>query len=115
VGGTAYDFREPREIGDTEIDYAFTGLDRDGDGRFRLRLSAPDGWSVALWLDPAYEVVEVFTGDALPDPDRRRRGLGVEPMTAPPNAFATGESLLVLDPGETWTGAWGIEAVAAGR
>lgn len=109
VAGSPYDFRQPRRLGDVEIDYTFTELHRDDDGRFRLRLSRDDGTAaVTFWLGPAYDYVEVFTGDALPDPDRRRKGLGVEPMTAPPNAFATGESLVVLRPGETWTGEWGI-------
>lgn len=109
VAGSPYDFRQPRRLGDVEIDYTFTELHRDHDGRFRLRLSRDDGTAaVTFWLGPAYDYVEVFTGDALPDPDRRRKGLGVEPMTAPPNAFATGESLVVLRPGETWTGEWGI-------
>jgi aldose 1-epimerase len=109
VDGSPYDFRDPRPIVTTEIDYTFTDLDRDDDGRFRLRISSPDGdRSVVFWLGPAYHYVEVFTGDALPDAARRRQGLGVEPMTAPPNAFATGESLIELDPGERWTGEWGI-------
>jgi aldose 1-epimerase len=109
VVGSPYDFRTPRPIGDTKIDYTFTDLDRGDDGRFRLRLHAPAGGrAVTFWVGPAYEFVEVFTGDALPDPARRRQGLGVEPMTAPPNALATGESLVVLEPGERWTGEWGI-------
>jgi aldose 1-epimerase len=109
VAGSAYDFRTPRPIGPLEIDYTFTDLRRDPDGRFRLRLSAPDGGrAVTFWLGPAYGFVEIFTGDALPDPDRRRRGLGVEPMTAPPNALVTGESLVVLEPGQSWLGEWGI-------
>lgn len=108
VEGSAYDFREPRPIGGTEIDYTFTDLDRGADGRFELRLSAPGGRAVTLWLGEAYPYVEIFTGDALPDAQRRRRGLGVEPMTAPPNAMATGESLVVLDPGAVWRGEWGI-------
>jgi aldose 1-epimerase len=29
-------------------------------------------------------------------------------MTCPPNAFNTGEGLLRLEPGETFTGSWGI-------
>ena len=33
----------------------------------------------------------LFTGDPLPDVNRR--SLAVEPMTCPPNAFRTGESL----------------------
>ena len=108
VAGSPYDFREPRAIGELEIDYAFTDLRRDDDGLFRLRLSHPDGSrAVTFWVDAAYPYVEVFTGDTL-DPGRRRRGLGVEPMSAPPNALATGESLAVLDPGETWIGEWGV-------
>jgi len=47
------------------------------------------------------------TGDTL-DPARRRRGLAVEPMTCAPNAFASGEGLLVLEPGESFIGRWGI-------
>ena len=111
VEGSPYDFRSPRPIGDLEIDYTFSRLHRDEDGRFRLRLAAPDGGrTVTFWLDDAYDFVEIFTGDALPDTSRRRQGLGVEPMTAPPNALASGESLVVLAPGETWSGAWGITA-----
>jgi aldose 1-epimerase len=108
VAGSDYDFRTPRPIGDLEIDYTFTDLHRDPDGRFRLRLEAPDGVGTTFWVGPEYGYVEIFTGDALPDPARRRRGLGVEPMTVPPNALATGESLVVLEPGDTWRGEWGV-------
>ena len=51
----------------------------------------------------------VFTGDALPEPERRRQGLAVEPMTCAPNAFNSGDGLLTLAPGETFRGQWGIE------
>jgi aldose 1-epimerase len=111
VDGSPYDFRTARRIADTKLDYTFTQLHRDADGRFRLRLASPDAERlVTFWLDGAYDFVEVFTGDALPDPGRRRQGLGVEPMTAPPNALASGESLIVLGPGEQWVGEWGIQA-----
>jgi aldose 1-epimerase len=108
VAGSPYDFRSPRRIGDVEIDYTFTDVHRDDDGRVRVRLSRDDDVAVTLWIGPSYGYVEVFTGDALPDKARRRRGLGIEPMTAPPNAFASGESLVVLEPGATWSGEWGI-------
>jgi aldose 1-epimerase len=29
-------------------------------------------------------------------------------MTAPPNALASGDDLVVLDPGVSWQGQWGI-------
>jgi aldose 1-epimerase len=111
VDGSPYDFRTPRPIGATEIDITFTDLDRGDDGRFRAELASPDRQRTAtFWVDDAYSYLEIFTGDALPDPSRRRQGLGVEPMTGPPNALATGEALVVLDPGERWAGEWGITA-----
>lgn len=106
VAGTPYDFRSPRRLGDTRIDYAYTDLDRGGDRIFRATLTGE--WTAQIWLDPAYRYLEVFTGDTLPEPARRRSGLGVEPMTGPPNALASGTDLVVLDPGASWTGSWGI-------
>lgn len=109
VAGTDYDFTAPKSIGSLEIDYAFRDLRRDPDGKVRLILRGPDdGVAVTLWVDAAYSYLELFTGDALPDPARRRQGLGVEPMSAPPNAMATGESLSVVAPGDAWRGSWGI-------
>lgn len=110
VDGTAYDFRQPKRLGDIEIDHTFADLTRDPDGRARLRLSDPNqAAAVTLWIDQAYPYLEIFTGDALPDPGRRRQGLGVEPMSAPPNAMATGEAIVTLAPEEQWQGAWGVE------
>jgi aldose 1-epimerase len=55
----------------------------------------------------------VFTGDPLPDVDRR--SLAVEPMTCAPNAFQTGEDVIALEPGGAITSTWGIGAVGGGR
>ena len=105
--GTPYDFRSPRRIGDLEVDFAFTDLLRGPDGRAVLRLEG-DGRAVEVWVDEGHPWLEVFTGDTVPQEDRRRRGLGVEPMTAPPNAFVTGEGVLRLEPGQTVCASWGL-------
>lgn len=111
VDGTPYDFRSPRRVGETRIDYTFTELERDDNGRFTVTLQDPvAGHRSELWVDRAYDFVEIFTGDTLPDTKRRRQGLGVEPMTAPPNALASGDSLIVLQPEQSWSGSWGIKA-----
>jgi aldose 1-epimerase len=107
VDGSEYDFSSPREIGSLEMDYAFTDLGRDQDGRAWVRMSCPDGRTVELWADQTYPVMEIFTADGLP-PDRRRRGLGSEPMSAPPNALATGEMLVRLEPGQEHVARWGV-------
>jgi aldose 1-epimerase len=111
VEGTPYDFRRPRVIGSTRLDHALTRLDRDGDGRAWAHLAADGGSGarVSLWAGEGYRWLQVFTGDPL-GPDRRRKALAVEPMTCPPNAFVTGDDLLVLQPGEVVTHAWGIQA-----
>jgi aldose 1-epimerase len=112
VQETPFDFREPRPIGDLTLDVALTDLARDGDGLARARLTGADGHSVELWADAHYEFLEVFTGDTLA-PERRRGGLGVEPMTCAPNAFQSGEGLLRLQPGETITTRWGVGLIDA--
>jgi len=101
------DFRGGREIGTTVLDHCFTGLARDGDGRASARLTAPGGTEVGLWADDRFTHLMVFTGDTL-EPARRRRGLAVEPMTCPPNAFRTGTDVVVLEPGDAASAAWGI-------
>jgi aldose 1-epimerase len=106
VAGSAHDFRRARPIGDQALDDPFTDLERDGDGRATTRLTGPDGGRAELWIDEHHPIFEIFTGDTLA-PHRRRRGLGVEPMTCPPNAFQTGEELIRLEPGQTVTTRWG--------
>ncbi|MBV8190613.1 MAG: aldose 1-epimerase family protein [Alphaproteobacteria bacterium] len=114
VEGTPYDFRQPRRIGATKLDHAFTDLERDQDGLARVELKDPDqGTGVALWVDRSYAYLMVFTGDPLPNVNRR--SLAVEPMTCPPNAFRSGDDLIRLEPGASFTGTWGISPRSAER
>ena len=107
VHGTELDFRTPRPVGDARLDHCLGDLERDGDGRARIELAHPDtDERVTVWLDDSYSYVMLFTGDPLPDV--ARRSLAVEPMTCPPNAFRTGEALIRLEPGGSFTTAWGI-------
>ncbi|MGT2462603.1 aldose 1-epimerase family protein [Sinomonas atrocyanea] len=110
VEGTQYDLRRLQPLGTREIDVTYTDLARDDDGRARVRLARPDGSpGIALWADEAYPYFEIFTGDTLPQKDRRRTGLGVEPMTCAPDAFNSGAGLITLAPGDAHTATWGIE------
>jgi aldose 1-epimerase len=108
VDGTEYDFRAGREIGGTVLDNAFAELERDGDGRARVLLDdVAGGAGLTLWVDESYRYLMLYTGDS--HPDVARRGLAVEPMTCPPNAFRTGESVIRLEPGESLASSWGLE------
>ena len=71
----------------------------------------PGGWRIdtgraTVWADEAWPWQQIFTGDL---PDVARRGLAIEPMTCPPQAFRTGEGVIRLEPGGRWAGEWGIE------
>ena len=113
VEGTERDFRRPRPIAATRLDHAFTELERDGDGLARVELRDPEGGDgLTLWVDESFPYLMLFTGDTLPDVGRR--SLAVEPMTCPPNALQTGEAIVRLEPGASFTGSWGVVPARAG-
>jgi aldose 1-epimerase len=110
VDGSAWDFRTARRIGDTVLDTPFAELDRDGDGRVVVRLTTSDGrHGVDVWCGAGADYLQVFSGDTLA-PARRRRGLAVEPMSCPPDAFNSRAGLVRLEPGETHSLEWGLHA-----
>ena len=109
VGGTEYDFRAGRIIGAAVLDTGYRDLARADDGRAWVTLADDaSGTTVGLWMDEAYGYLMLFTGDSLAEPGRRRRGLGVEPMTCAANALQTGDGLVTLQPGQRAVSAWGI-------
>ena len=107
VQGTAHDFRAGRRVGPAALDLPFTGLDRDAAGRATATWRDA-GREVELWVDGSFGWLHLYTGDTVPQPERRRRGLALEPMTAPAGALTSGEGLVVLAPGQRWTGTWGL-------
>ena len=109
VIGSELDFMAPRPVGATRLDTAFTTLVRDSDDRATAVLERPDqGRTVRVWVDKAFRYLMVYTGDTLEPASRRRRGVAIEPMTCPPNAFRSGVDVIELEPGGSWRGRWGI-------
>jgi aldose 1-epimerase len=109
VAGTEFDFRVPRKLASTVLDTAFTGLSRDGDGRAWVRLEG-GGARTGMWMDASYGWLQVFTSDSL-EPERYRAAVAVEPMTCPPNAFVSGIDRIRLEPGDSATHRWGLQAL----
>ncbi|GAC1595164.1 MAG: aldose 1-epimerase family protein [Pseudarthrobacter sp.] len=110
VTGHAFDFRTAKAIGATEIDHAFTGLNFGDSGRARLLVRDPGGTGVGMEWDTACEWLQIHTADKQP-PAPSRLGLAVEPMTCPPDAFNSGQSLVSLEPGGSHLAAWSIFAL----
>ncbi len=106
VDGTGYDLRTPKLVGDLKLDTAFGAVDTVDGASAVLR--APDGREVRLLQDRDHLFVQVFTNPIFPKGGGLGLAIALEPMTAPPNAFNTGQGLRWVEPGETWTLGWGI-------
>ena len=100
-------------LSDVSLDTAFR-VSPSAEG-ITTRLSSPDGAITELWQDSSWGWVQVFLTDSFLTPDGEVWALAVEPMTAPPNAFATGEDLISLAPGEQWSASWGIRGERPSR
>lgn len=105
VEGTAYDLRQGRLLADLDLDHAFADLSPVNGVVATLR--AMDGREVRLVQDEQHRWAQIFTTREFPGTSL---AVAIEPMTAPPNALATGEGLRWVEPGETWTASWGIQA-----
>jgi len=113
VEGSEYDLRGGKRVGDLELDDAFGDVTFDGD--VSAVLTAPDGRTVALWQEPEFPYVQVFTTTEFPRGTGEVTAIAIEPMTAPANAFNTGQSLKWLNPGEAWQVSWGIRYTTSAK
>jgi aldose 1-epimerase len=91
-------------IGDRVLDAALPVHRAAGEEVATAEIAGPAG-RLELAIGPSFRWLVVFTGDTLPEPDRRR-SVAVEPLTCPPNAFATGTDVISLKPGAPWTDHW---------
>lgn len=105
VTGTHFDFRGGRALRGVELDTAFGGCEPGADGLIRHTVG-----DVAVWADPCFRWVQVFTPAEFPG--KGARAVAIEPMTCPPDALNSGVDLLWLAEGESWTGRWGISRLA---
>ena len=100
VGGTDLDFRRSRRVAEQRLDTCFGDLERGPDGVAEVTLTA-GAHRLVVWMDDAFHFVQVFRADG---------AIAVEPMTCAPDAFNSGDGLLVLEPGASFTGRCGLTA-----
>ncbi|MFG1931546.1 aldose 1-epimerase family protein [Mycobacterium sp. NPDC048908] len=107
VEGTKWDLRGGRPVADLDLDDCWSGVTMTG-GKSIHWLSAPDGRAVSLWADDQFGYLQVFITREFPHAGGSITAVAVEPMTAPADAFNSGEGLRWLLPGERWSMSWGI-------
>jgi aldose 1-epimerase len=99
VTGTDLDFRHARRLGDQRLDTCFGDLERGAAGV--ASVTVVGARTLVVWMDDAFHFVQLFTTDG---------AIAVEPMTCAPDAFNSGDGLLVLEPGASFTGRCGLTA-----
>jgi aldose 1-epimerase len=107
VEGTDWDLREGRLVATLELDDAWSGVTMT-EGESVHSLAAPDGRTVSLWADEQFGYVQVFITREFPRRGELMTAVAIEPMTAPADAFNSGEGLRWLHRGDCWSMSWGI-------
>jgi aldose 1-epimerase len=110
VDGTEFDLRGERRVAELNLNVGLGGV-RIEDGVSRHSVTAPDGRRVELWAGPDFGFLQLYTPTAFPTLSGPDHAIAIEPMTAPANAFNSGQGLRWLQPGEEWTATWGIRYV----
>jgi aldose 1-epimerase len=107
VAGTRWDLSQGLAVADAELDDAWR-VEPDDDGVIRSVLSAPDGTETELWQGAEWNWLQVFITRKYPGASGPSTAIAVEPMTAPADALNSGTGLRWIEPGESWSGSWGI-------
>ncbi|MBO9579061.1 MAG: aldose 1-epimerase family protein [Microbacteriaceae bacterium] len=111
VDGTHYDLRDGVPVGDVggRLDTAFGGVRHGADGEIARLTDPASGGTLSLHQDASWGYVQIFAPTSYPDAaGAGRHAIAIEPMTAPPDALRSGEALVWLEPGESWTGGWSL-------
>jgi aldose 1-epimerase len=96
----------PVELQNLSIDDCCGGLTPQADGLSHTLLTRPDlKLTVDVWQEAEFAYLMVFNLQ----PDGTGNGfLALEPQTCPANAFNSGEDLIWLEPGQSWSASWGV-------
>ncbi|KQR20580.1 aldose epimerase [Agreia sp. Leaf335] len=112
VEDAGLDLRAGRLLSDLDLNHAFGSLTGTG-GQNIHSLVSPDGQRVELWTDLNFAYVQAYNPREFPFETGTGMAVALEPMTAPANAFNTGEGLRWIEPGASWMLSWGVRYRAA--
>lgn len=99
VAGSEFDFGTLRPIGRLRLDHGFAELTGSA------AVLRTERRAIELHWDAAYRYLQVFTP---PFVTPGRNAVAIEPMSCAANAFNSGDGLIRLEPGQSWSGSWGI-------
>lgn len=97
-----YDLNDGPTLEGRAFDDAWVDVERAADGTTTTTFTRPDGIEVKIIGDETINAWQCYTATGAPFAEHPY-GIAVEPMTAPANAFRTGDHLVTLAPNGDYT------------
>jgi len=110
VSTAGKDLRSGEALSDVKLDNDFTDLNFSN-GTASTKLLTPDGSGCEIWQEDIFMHTVIYTPESFPTESGPIQAIAIEPSTSAVNAFNTKQDLLILSPGETRSGSWGIRLV----
>ena len=110
VSGTEKDLRAGKSLTEVKLDDDFTDLDFVH-GIATTQLLTDSGTVLEVWQEDVFKHTVIYTPEQYPTASGSISAIAIEPCSSAVNAFNTKQDLLVLSPGETRSGSWGIRLV----
>lgn len=110
VSDTGKDLRGGKDLTEVMLDDDFTDLDFVH-GISTTTLLTASGNGLEVWQEDVFKHTVIYTPEEFPTAAGSIKAIAIEPSSSEVNAFNTKQDLLVLSPGETRSGSWGIRLV----
>jgi aldose 1-epimerase len=110
VSASTKDLRLGKALSEVKLDDDFTDLNF-ANGIASTKLLTQDGAGCEIWQEDIFKHTVIYTPEVFPTASSSITAIAIEPSSSEVNAFNTKQDLLVLHPGETRSGSWGIRLV----
>jgi aldose 1-epimerase len=104
------DLRAGEALSEVKLDDDFTDLEFVH-GIATTRLLTASGGGLEVWQEDAFKHAVIYTPEEFPTQSGSIKAIAIEPCSSAVNAFNSKQDLLVLSPGETRSGSWGVRLV----
>ena len=110
VSTAGKDLQSGKALSDVTLDDDFTDLEF-ANGITSTKLLTKGGSGCEIWQEDIFKHTVIYSPESFPAESGSIAAIAIEPSTSEVNAFNTKQDLLVLSPGETRSGSWGIRLV----
>ena len=104
------DLRAGEALSEVKLDDDFTDLEFVH-GVATTKLVTASGGGLEVWQEDVFKHAVIYTPEEFPTQSGSIKAIAIEPCSSAVNAFNSKQDLLVLSPGETRSGSWGVRLV----